>query len=108
MASNSSRRSYPQKTLTQGLQAVPSSPADLSTVDSWIFQITVSNNTGSGITFVVSDKQASPLDLLNITVAANSTNVIPFAEGIKMIGGITWDSGGAGLSAEIFGFKTGQ
>lgn len=109
MATNSTKRSYGQRTiLTEGLAAVPSSPADISTVDSWIFQITVSNPTASGITYTVYDKHTVPLGLLNITVAANSTNVIPFSEGIKMVGGITWGAGGAGLVSEIFGFKTGS
>lgn len=108
MATNSTRRSYPQRSLTEGLQTVPASPADISTVDSWIFQITVSNPTASGITYTVYDKSTVPLGLLNITIAANSLNVIPFAEGVKMTGGITWGAGGTGLVSEIFGFKTGK
>lgn len=109
MASNSSRRSAPQRTLIEGLKAVPTSATDVVAKDALVWQIAVGNPTGGGITFSVSDKQASPgpYNPINETVAANSFQIMQFQEGIRFLGGISWQAGGAGLVAEIFGTYNG-
>lgn len=106
MASNSSVRSRSQKELTEGLAAVPSALTAFSSKDSWIYQITVCNNTAAPVTFLVQDQQATPIVLIpTISIAANTTYVIDFPEGVKMISGIKWQAGAAtSLYSEIFGF----
>src|SRR5689334_21655949 len=107
MSSFDTLRSVAQKTLPEGLSVVPSTLTAVISKDAWVFQITVSNNTGGAVTFLVQDQQATPLILVpTISVAANTVSIIPFPEGVKMIGGIKWQAGAASsLHAEIFGFS---
>lgn len=107
MASNSSRRSAPQRTLPEGFSAVPTSPTDVIAKDAIVWQIVVGNPTNGNITFSVSDKQSSPKNPINETVTANSMQLMSFGEGVKFLGGINWTAGGAGLVAEIFGTYNG-
>jgi len=102
-ASNSSRRSAAQKVVLEGLQSVPTSGTDLTTTDTWLWQVTVGCGS-TGRTITVSDKQSSPLTILNaVSIAANQTFVIAWPEAIKMIGGVNWSASGTGCVAEIYG-----
>ena len=107
MPSFDTLRSIPQRTIPEGLQGVPTSPTDVVTTDAVIFQIAVGNPTAGDITFSVSDKQSSAKNLINETISANSVQLFNFNEGVKMLKGISWTSGGSGLVAEIFGFYNG-
>lgn len=107
MPSFNTLRSIPQRTLPEGLQAVPTSATDVIAVDAVLFQIAVGNPTTGDITFSVSDKQFSAKNLINETISANSVQLFNFQEGVKMLKGISWTSGGSGLVAEIFGFYIG-
>ncbi len=94
-ASASTRFQSPgSRVLDRSLQVVPNSGTDISTTDSEIYQITLANNTGSACTFTLSDKQSSPKSVMTaVSVAANTTYVIAWPEGLYMYGGITWSSG---------------
>lgn len=76
--------------LNEDLQVVPDTTTDLTTKDTWIFQLTIVNTTAGGVTFIMADKATSPKTLMSVTLAANTTYVIAFPEGQKMKGGITW------------------
>jgi len=109
MASLDSARMRGQSQIPDGLKVVPNSAADLTTTDTWIFQIVVANKTGSAVTFTVKDKQSTPLELFNaVSLAANSITVAAFPEGVKMIGGVNWVAGTASaLIAEVYAFRKG-
>lgn len=80
--------------LSEDLQTVPDSTTALSTTDTWIFQITIVNTTGSAATITMQDRATSPKTLLAaVSIAANTTYVIAFPEGQKMKNGITWSAG---------------
>ncbi len=102
-------RSIPLKEITAGLQTVPNVATDLTTTDSVIFQITLANITAGAVTFTVKDKAGSPKSLLEaVSIAANTSYVIAFPEGVWMTGGITWSASAANsLNAEIYGTYKG-
>lgn len=105
MASNSSRRSAAQTPLTEGLQAIPTSPTALSTADSWIWQLVIANG-GNQRTVTILDGQGTAINLTHARVfAANTTTIYSWPEAVKMIGGITWSASGTGCNAEIFATK---
>jgi len=89
--------------LSEDIQVVPSVTTDLSTTDTWVFQIMVTNVTSSAATITVQDKAATPRYLLpTVSIAGNTTYVIGFPEGVKMKSGITWSTGTASaLQASI-------
>ena len=107
MASQSTKRAVGQHFLPEGFVTVPASPTDLITVDTVVFQIAVGNPTNGAITFSVSDKQTVPLNPIKISIDGGSFAILPFGEGTKFLGGITWSGSGAGLVAEIFGTHIG-
>lgn len=104
MASQSSARSRPQKEITPGFQAIPTSPADVTTTDTTIYQIVVGNPTAGAIALVIKDIDTTVHTPISISVAANTTLVIPFPEGVFFKGGLNWDTDGAGLVADVYGF----
>jgi len=97
------QRSAPLKEITTN------AAADLTTTDSVIYQIVVSNKTGGAVTFTVLDKASSPKSLLTATsIGANTTYVIAFPEGVWMTGGIRWvASAAASLDCEVYGTYKG-
>jgi len=91
-ASGSTRFNYGSYTLTDSIQTVPTSPTSLSSSDTYVFQITVTNITGSDATFTVTDGSGKYL-FAGVTVGANTTYVMAFPEGQKMSSGLSWSSG---------------
>ena len=78
--------------------AVPTSPADVTTSDARIVEVTLTNTTAGALTVTITDKQASPLAFLSaVSVAANSTYVIETPGLRYMPGGITWSASGSGI-----------
>lgn len=105
MASLSTRRAFAPKALATGLVTIPSSAADLTTTDTVIFQITLANKTAGAITVTVLDKQSPPKTLLGaVSIAANTTLVLNFGEGVLMKKGVNWVASGAlSIDADVFG-----
>jgi len=105
----SPNRSIPQRELTGGLQTIPNVAADLSTVDTWIYQIVLANKTGGAVTVTILDKAASPKTLLGaVSIAANTTYVVAFPDGVKMTDGVNWVASAANsIDAEVFGTYRG-
>ena len=81
-------------------QSVPTSTTTVTGVDAYLKQITVTNTTGSPVTFTLADKQASPVAVLSaVSIAANTTYVIRFADTPYWCpGGFTVAAGGSGLT----------
>ena len=106
-ASNSTKVTFGRTLLSTDLQTVPDSSTALSASDTWIFQIVVTNTTGTAATFTMTDRASSPKTLLPaVSIAANTTYIIPFPEGQKMKGGILWLTGTtSALTASIVAFK---
>lgn len=107
-ASNSTRFTPPGRTqLSMSLQVVPDSTTDLSTTDTDIYQLTVTNTTGSACTLTITDKQASVKSLLDaVSIAAHTTYVIAWPEGAFMDDGVSWSAGTAScLHASIKAMK---
>ena len=103
------RRQLPSKELSGALQAVPTSPTALVSVDTWINTIWVSNTTGGALTFTVLDKAASPKTLIpTISIAANTGTLINFGDSCQyMPNGVTWSASNTGLVASVFGYIAG-
>ncbi len=105
----SPNRSIPQRELTGGLQTIPNVAADLTTVDTWIFQIVLSNKTAGAVTVTITDRASSPKTLIpTVSIAANTAYVIAFPDGVKMTDGVNWvASASNSIDAEVFGTYRG-
>jgi hypothetical protein len=98
-------RALPQREIDAALQTVPTTAADLTTTDTYIFQM-VFTNTGAGSTTIkVVDKQGTPKVLVSdqSTFAAGNTVVFAFPQGAFMKGGVNWVVSGT-VDAQIYGF----
>lgn len=103
-ASASTRFQSPgTRVLDRALQAVPSSPTALTTTDTEIYQISIGNTTAGACTFTLADRATSAKTIMgSVSIAANTTYVIAFPEGLFMSNGITWSSDtGSCLTAGI-------
>ena len=107
MASLSTKRNTPQEIVSEGLVAVPTGSTALVSVDAFIFQISVSNTTGGSLTFLVTDKNSTGAITLvpTVPIPANTIIIMSWPEGVKMNGGIQWQAGGSGLTAEVLAFQ---
>jgi hypothetical protein len=108
MASNSTRRSSEQATLTEGLAAVPTGaavivPGSTANKDVIIFQITVANTTAGAVTYTLEDGNSNQV-LAAVSIAANTSYIAVWPEGLRMLKGALHTAGGSGLIAEVFGF----
>ena len=101
------RNTYGRSQLASDLQVVPDSTTSLSTTDTWVFQLTITNVTGSAATFTMSNRATSALDLFKtVSIAANTTYIVSFPEGVKMKNGISWSAGTtSALNASVIAFK---
>lgn len=91
-ASGSTRFSYGSTALSDSIQTVPTSPTSLASSDTYIFQITATNITGSAATFTVTDGTGKYL-LASVSVAGNTSYVMAYPEGVKMTSGVSWSAG---------------
>jgi hypothetical protein len=91
------------KQLTRGVRLVPAVAADLSTTDTWLYQLSVSNKTAGAVTIQVLDKAATPRNVVpTVSAAANSVMIMTWPNGIKLTGGMRWVASAAdSLEAEV-------
>lgn len=88
------------------LQAIPNSAADLSTTDTFLFQLSVTNGTGGALTITVADKQGTPVEALKATsIAAGATTILSWPEGLFLKGGLNWVASSTGLTAGVVAFS---
>ena len=99
-------RAFPQTELTAGLVTIPNVAADLTTEDTYVFQIVLVNKTAGAVTVTITDKATSAKTLVpTLSIAANTTQILSYPEGVKMTGGINWVAGAASsIDAEIKGY----
>jgi hypothetical protein len=82
--------------------AVPTVAADLTTTDSWLFQISITNSTALPINITILDKQGTPRGAMRASaIPANTTVAFNWEEGLFMSGGVNWVAAGAGLEAGL-------
>ncbi len=80
-------------------QSVPTSSTAVTTSDAYLKSVTITNTTGSAVTFTLSDRQASPVAALSaVSIAANTTYVVSFPNLYWCPGGFTVTAGGSGLN----------
>lgn len=94
----------PQREVTRGLTAVPTSLTTITGTDTALFQIVVTNTTAAAITFQLQDQQGTPVALIkstNVTIDPGIPFVFSVANAVWMLGGMRWQAGGAGLYADI-------
>ena len=91
-ASGSTRFTYGNTAMTDAIQVVPTSPTALSSTDTYVFQVTVANVTGTAATITIVDGTGKYL-LAATSIDANTTYVLGFPEGVKMTSGVTWSAG---------------
>jgi hypothetical protein len=85
-------------------QAMPTSSTALFSRDVHITEITVTNTTDGDLTFDVSDKQTSPLELFsNTPITARATYGLSF-KGRLMSNGVQIVASGAGLVFSLRGY----
>jgi hypothetical protein len=91
------------KYLTRGVRLVPASAADLTTTDTWLYQLSVANKTGGAVTLTVIDQAATPRNVVPvISLPANSVTIMSWPLGIKCTAGLNWVASAAdSLEAEV-------
>lgn len=87
--------------------AIPSGAmTPVTTVDTEVAQITVSNTSGGAITITIEDTQASPIAFqTNKSVPANDEVTYQFSPPLLFKGGLQWQAGGSGLVGTVRGRK---
>ena len=107
MASNSTKASIAQKEIPGALQVLPNTPTDVTTMDTWLFQVVLNNKTAGAVTVTITDNAGTPLDLLTaVSIAANTAYVIAFPEGQYMPGGFKWSASAAtSINGSVKGFR---
>lgn len=94
-----SLKNLPQKQISEANTAVPAAPADLTTTDTWLFEMTLCNPTGGALTITLLNREVSPKTVVKKAVAANDTVTLSFPYGCKFVSGVNWVGSGAGLIA---------
>jgi len=88
--------------IPRGLQAIPTSAADLAAKSTYLYQLSLTNTTAGALTITINDKQSTPVALFNaVSLAANSLTIVSWPMGVLMKGGINWVASGAGIKAEV-------
>ena len=92
--------------LNPALQRVPTVATDLTTKDTWVYQITVANTAETATTLTVQDRAATPRKLVpDVSLGANSLTIISLPEGVKMTGGINWMASQDALDVSITAYR---
>jgi hypothetical protein len=103
MASLNSQNWSPYRnSVSEVIVAVPSVAADLAASDTRLYQISVCNTTGGALTLTLKDKQITPRNILTaVSIAANTSYIVVWPEGLFCSGGLNWVASGAGLEASV-------
>lgn len=79
-------------------QAVPTSLTSISTTDSLIYQMDITNPTAGAITFTLQDGQGSAVSVFSAqSIPAGGAVSIDERQGMLLRSGVRWQAGGAGL-----------
>ncbi len=94
-----------QKLSSKGAR-IPAIAADLTVKDTWVFQIVLSNTTGAAVTVTIKDKQTTARYLVNaLSVAANSTTVLSYPQGMLLSGGMNWVASADAIDAFVTAYR---
>lgn len=106
-ASRSTLNTFGRVQISQTLVTLPAVAADLTTKDTMLFQLTLSNITGGAVSVTITDKQSSPVTLMSVSIPAGTIVVVAWPEGQFMKGGVNWVAGaGSSINGSVFGFTT--
>ena len=79
--------------------AVPTSTTAVTASDAYLKTVTITNTTGSPITFTLSDRQASPVSVLfQVSIGGNTTYVVSFPGQYWCPNGFTVTAASSGLN----------
>lgn len=98
-------RAHPSKETAGGLVAVPTSLTAVTSTNTFVEQLYVSNTTAGSINLTVQDFSANKI-LATVPVPANSTAMWNWPSLLFSTGGVKWQASGAGLVAELFGYTS--
>lgn len=95
-------------TITSGAFDVSGGTQQQTGQDCWVDNITISNNTASAVTLVLTDNQSTPIVLLpTVSLAANSTTEIVWPGGVYFESGMKLTSGTASaLTVKVRGGRS--
>jgi hypothetical protein len=96
-----------EKIVEQGPSLVPLAATDIASTTTWVYMVTLTNESAGAVTCSIVDKQTTPRALVgpSLSIAANTTYVISFPEGRKMPSGITWSCSSGTV---VTGYVTGR
>lgn len=104
LSSKSTFAGLPNQVPTVTVQ-VPTVATDLFARTGQLFQISITNGSGSDRTITLLDKQPTPRAIMRTTTIPNGTTVcFNWAEGIVCTGGLNWVASGTGLEAQLVAF----
>ena|SRR5690349_18864782 len=100
---------FPQRELTRGLQAVPTSLTVIpgATDDTYLFQLVVSNPTAASINLTVQDTTSGNKIFNALPIDVGIPTILVASYGILCKGGIKWIASDTGLLAEVVGVARG-
>jgi hypothetical protein len=93
------------KRLSPFLQFVPSSLTAVTSTNTTLWQISVTNDCASAVSFYIEDRQSTPKVLISnrASIASGSTYIFEWPEGVELYGGFKWQASSA--SCLIVGVK---
>lgn len=83
-----------EKSVNPALQVVPNSGTALTSEDTLLFSMYVSNTTGGAVTLLVVDGNSRQV-IPTVSIPANTVQFYQWNDGIFCPGGITWTAGSA-------------
>lgn len=105
MSASTIRKGTYGRSIDPKLQVVPNSSTDLTTTDTLLYSMYITNVTGGTVTLTVQDKQSSAKYLLNaVSIGAHQTLTAEWLDGLLCPGGVTWVASAAdALHAAVTG-----
>ena len=95
------------KQVTPGIQTLPTTATALTTTDTYIYRLTLTNPTGGAVTVTITDRDTPAKTLLSVSVPAGSSLVYNYASSpVLAKNGVTWQAGAA-ITAEIAAYRVG-
>ncbi len=86
------------------LQAIPTSLTALIVATCEVHRVVVANPTASGIAITITDAQGTPVALLSSFVVPGNSFLNLDLGGLRMLSGLKWQAGGAGLTGAVLAY----
>lgn len=101
MAGTTIKKGTYGKSVNPALQVVPDSATALTSTDTLLYSMYVSNTTASTVTFLVVDGNGREIVPL-VSLPSHSMLSAEWSDGIVAPGGLTWTAGGGGAVLDRF------